>query len=142
MGGLASLTPVYAAAFGFFVFASAGLPGLSGFVGEFLVLVGTFAASPYAAAIATSCMILAAGYLLWMFQRIFTGETSEFLAGLGHHLTDVRPVELVTLVPLATLIVVFGLFPGLILDLVQGSVTTVLAAVGDGPSIAIHLFAR
>ena len=74
MGGLASLTPVYAAAFGFFVFASAGLPGLSGFVGEFLVLVGTFAASPYAAAIATFCMILAAGYLLWMFQRIFTGE--------------------------------------------------------------------
>jgi NADH-quinone oxidoreductase subunit M len=142
MGGLASLTPVYAAAFGFFVFASAGLPGLSGFVGEFLVLVGTFAASPYAAAIATFCMILAAGYLLWMFQRIFTGETSEFLAGLGHHLTDVRPVELVTLVPLATLIVVFGLFPGLILDLVQGSVTTVLAAVGDGPTIAVQLLAR
>ena len=142
MGGLASLTPVYAAAFGFFVFASAGLPGLSGFVGEFLVLVGTFAASPYAAAIATFCMILAAGYLLWMFQRIFTGETSEFLAGLGHHLTDVRPVELVTLVPLATLIVVFGLFPGLLLDLVQGSVTSVLAAVGDGPTVAVHLFAR
>ena len=43
------------------------------------------------AAIATFCMILAAGYLLWMFQRVFTGELSEFLAGLGHHLTDVRP---------------------------------------------------
>ena len=52
MGGLAGRTPVYAAAFGFFVFASAGLPGLSGFVGEFLVLVGAFAADPWMAAIA------------------------------------------------------------------------------------------
>ena len=73
------------------------------------------------AAIATFCMILAAGYLLWMFQRVFTGEPSEFLAGLGHHLTDVRPVEIVTLVPLGVLIVVFGLFPGLILTLIQGT---------------------
>ena len=53
MGGLAGRTPVYAAIFGFFVFASAGLPGLSGFVGEFLVLVGSFAASPWIAGIAT-----------------------------------------------------------------------------------------
>ena len=51
MGGLASRTPVYAALFGFFMFASLGLPGLAGFVGEFLVLVGTFAASPWAAAV-------------------------------------------------------------------------------------------
>ena len=112
MGGLAGRTPVYAAAFGFFVFASVGLPGLSGFVGEFLVLVGAFAANPYVAAVATFCMILAAGYLLWMFQRLFTGELSEFLTGLGGHLTDIRPVELVTLAPLGALIVVFGLFPG------------------------------
>ena len=67
MGGLASRTPVYAAVFGFFVFASAGLPGLSGFVGEFLVLVGTFEVSPAAAAIATFVMILSAGYLLFMY---------------------------------------------------------------------------
>src|SRR4249920_1918640 len=68
MGGLAGRTPVYAAAFGFFVFASAGLPGLSGFVGEFLTLVGTFQVQgkEWAAAIATFVMILAAGYLLWM----------------------------------------------------------------------------
>ena len=59
MGGLAARTPVYAAPFGFFVFASAGLPGLSGFVGEFLVLVGTFVVSPAAAAIATFVMVLA-----------------------------------------------------------------------------------
>ena len=128
MGGLSGRTPVYAAAFGFFVFACAGLPGLSGFVGEFLVLVGTFAASPYVAAIATFCMILAAGYLLWMFQRIFTGELSDFLAGLGHHLTDIRPIEIADARPARRVIVVFGLFPGLLLTIVQGTVATVLAS--------------
>jgi NADH-quinone oxidoreductase subunit M len=92
MGGLGSATPVYAAAFGFFVFASVGLPGLSGFVGEFLTLVGTFAAIPAAAAVATFAMILGAGYMLWMFQRVAFGELSDFLKGLGDHLTDLRPV--------------------------------------------------
>ena len=58
------------AVFGFFVFASAGLPGLSGFVGEFLSLVGAFAANPWFAAVAAFVMILGAGYLLWMFQRV------------------------------------------------------------------------
>ena len=142
MGGLAGRTPVYAAAFGFFMFASVGLPGLSGFVGEFLVLVGAFGSSPYVAAIATFCMILAAGYLLWMFQRIFTGDLSEFLSGLGGHLTDIRPIELVTVVPLAALIVVFGLFPGLILNMIQTSVTSVLASVADGHALALHVLGR
>jgi NADH-quinone oxidoreductase subunit M len=82
-------------------------------------------------------MIFAAGYLLWLFQRMFTGELSEFLRDLGHHLDDIKPVELFTLVPLATLVVVFGLFPGLVLDLVSGTVTSVLGSVGTGT--AIHL---
>src|SRR5207237_9235041 len=56
MGGLAGLTPVYAAVLGFFVFASAGLPALSGFVGEFLTLLGTFVVNPWVAAIATFVM--------------------------------------------------------------------------------------
>ena len=56
------------------MFASAGLPGLSGFVGEFLVLLGTFQANPYAAAVATFVMILAAGYLLYMYGRVVFGE--------------------------------------------------------------------
>ncbi len=105
MGGLSSRTPVYAAFFGFFVFASAGLPGLSGFVGEFLVLVGTFEVLPYAAAIATFVMILAAGYLLYMYGRVVFGELSDFLDRLGDHLTDMTPVEILTLVPLGTLVV-------------------------------------
>ena len=77
MGGLAALMPVYAALFGFFVFASAGLPGLSGFVGEFLVLVGAFAVTRRGSPRSRrSCMILAAAYLLWMYQRVVFGELS------------------------------------------------------------------
>ena len=131
MGGLATKMPVYAAALGFFVFASGGLPGLSGFVGEFLTLLGTFSVMPIAAGVATFVMILAAAYLLWMFQRLVFGDLSEFLRGLGHHLTDVRPVEAFTLVPLGTLVVIFGLFPGLVIDLVQGSVHQALDAVAS-----------
>jgi len=134
MGGVAAIMPVYAVALGFFVFASGGLPGLSGFVGEFLVLVGAFEYAPVVAAIATFCMILAAGYLLWMFQRVAFGEVSEFFKSLGHHLTDMTPTEILTLGPLAALVVAFGLFPGLILDLVKGSVVRVLGdAAREGP---------
>jgi NADH-quinone oxidoreductase subunit M len=139
MGGLSAPTPVYAAAFGFFVFASVGLPGLSGFVGEFLTLVGTFSVYPWAAAIATFVMILAAGYLLWMFQRVVFGELSEFLRGLGSHLTDMTRVEAMTLVPLGALVVIFGLFPGLVLGLVNGSVDATLAAVQQAAPIALGL---
>src|SRR6478672_3763333 len=137
MGGVAAAMPIYAVALGFFVFASGGLPGLSGFVGEFLVLVGAFEYAPAVAAVATICMVLAAGYLLWMFQRIAFGEVSDFLKGLGHHLTDMTPTEILTLGPLAALTVVFGLFPGLVLDLVHGSVTSALADAARQGSIAL-----
>jgi NADH-quinone oxidoreductase subunit M len=140
MGGLAGRTPVYAAAFGFFVFASVGLPGLSGFVGEFLVLLGAFVANPVVAAVATLVMIFAAGYLLWMYQRVVTGDLSDFLKGLGHHLTDMRPVEILTLAPLGALVVVLGLFPGLILDLVNGSVGTVLGELAGSAPIRFALW--
>jgi NADH-quinone oxidoreductase subunit M len=134
MGGVAAAMPVYAVALGFFVFASGGLPGLSGFVGEFLVLVGAFQFSPLVAAIATVCMILAAAYLLWMFQRVAFGELSAFFKSLGHHLTDMTATEILTLAPLAALVVAFGLFPGLVLDLVHGSVVNVLGdAAREGP---------
>jgi NADH-quinone oxidoreductase subunit M len=137
MGGLAARTPVWAAVFGFFVFASAGLPGLSGFVGEFLALLGTFEASPYAAAVAAFVMILAAGYLLYMYGRIVFGEVSDFLDGLGGHLTDMTPIEILTLVPLGTLVVIFGLQPGLLLDLFSGTVTETLASVEPAAPIAM-----
>ena len=137
MGGLAARLPVWAAIFGFFVFASAGLPGLSGFVGEFLSMVGTFLVSPAAAAVAAFAMILGAGYLLFMYQRVVFGEVSDFLENLGGHLTDITPIEILTLVPLATLIVVFGVQPGLLLDLVQGSVDEFLASARTGQAIPV-----
>jgi NADH-quinone oxidoreductase subunit M len=137
MSGLAARTPVWAAVFGFFVFASGGLPGLSGFVGEFLTLVGTFAVSPAAAAVATLVMVLAAGYLLYMYGRIAFGEVSSFVSGLGGHLTDMTPIEILTLAPLGALIVVFGIQPGLVLDLVNGSVVATREAASSGVPIAV-----
>jgi NADH-quinone oxidoreductase subunit M len=137
MGGLGALTPGWAAIFGFFVFASAGLPGLSGFVGEFLVLVGAFAFNPLTAAVAAFVMILAAAYLLWMYQRIAMNEPSAFLTGLGDHLHDIRPVEVLTLLPLGALVVLLGLLPGLVLELIEAPVESVLHDAAAGSTIAL-----
>jgi NADH-quinone oxidoreductase subunit M len=137
MGGLAALTPVWAAIFGFFVFASAGLPGLSGFVGEFLTLVGSFAVNPWFSAVAAFVMILGAGYLLWMYQRVVMGEPSAFLLGLGHHLTDITATEILTLAPLGALVVLFGFFPGIVLNLISGSATTALGGVAGAQPITV-----
>jgi NADH-quinone oxidoreductase subunit M len=120
MGGLAGATPLYATALGFFTLASLGLPGLAEFVGEFLVLVGTFAVNPLVAGIAALVLILSAVYLLYMYQRVVFGDVSPFLRGLGEHLTDIAPAELLTLAPLAILTVVFGVIPGLVLILLPG----------------------
>jgi len=135
MGGLAAPTPVYAAIFGFFMLASLGLPGLAGFVGEFLVFLGTFAYSPIAAAVAVTVMILSAAYMMFMYQRIVFGELSVFLKGLGHHLTDMTRVELLTLTPLLALTVIFGVAPGILLDLIQMPVAEVLAQFGTAPAV-------
>ncbi len=137
LGGTAALVPLWAVTFGFFVFASAGLPGLSGFVGEFLVLLGTFVENPWAAAVATFVMILAAAYLLWMYQRVALGEPSAFLLGLKHHLTDMTPTEILTLAPLGAMVVVFGLFPGILLDLIGGSTEVALEAADRGFAITV-----
>jgi NADH-quinone oxidoreductase subunit M len=137
MGGLAALMPVYTALFGFFVFASAGLPGLSGFVGEFLTLVGAFLANPWVAAIAAFVMILGGAYLLWMFQRVAFGEVSAFFRSLGDHLTDMTAIEILTLAPLAGLVVAFGLFPGLLLNLFPTTVDATLESANAGVPIAI-----
>jgi NADH-quinone oxidoreductase subunit M len=137
LGGAAALVPVWATTFGFFVFASAGLPGLSGFVGEFLAMAGTFVVNPWAAAIAALVMVLAAAYLLWMFQRVVLGEPSAFLLGLKHHLTDMTPTEVLTLAPLGAMVVVFGLFPGILLDLIGGSVDVALDTVAERQAIAV-----
>jgi NADH-quinone oxidoreductase subunit M len=130
MGGLAATMPLWSTMFGFFILASAGLPGLSGFVGEFLVFVGSFALAPVITVSSIIVMVLAATYLLWMFQRVAFGTVSDFLKGLGDHLTDMSRIEVATLAPLAVLIVLFGLFPSLILDFLHGPVRAFLAAAG------------
>jgi NADH:ubiquinone oxidoreductase subunit 4 (subunit M) len=71
-----------------------------------------------------------------MFQRVVFGELSDFLKGLGTHLTDMRPVEAMTLVPLGALVVILGLFPGLVLGLINGSVDSTLQAVQHAAPIA------
>ena len=137
MGGLSVLMPVYTVVLGFFVFASAGLPGLSGFVGEFLALIGAFVANPWIAAVAAFVMIFGAAYLLWLFQRMAFGEVSPFFRGLGDHMTDMTPIEILTLVPLGALVVAFGLFPGLVLDLFPLTVDATLESAAAGQPIAI-----
>jgi NADH-quinone oxidoreductase subunit M len=137
MGGIAALMPIYASVFGFFLFASAGLPGLSGFVGEFLTLLGTFQVNPWAAGIAAFVMIFGAVYLLWMFQRFAFGEPSAFLTGLRDHLHDLTATEVLTLAPLGAMVVAFGFFPGILLTLFQQPVADTLAAVRGAHAIAI-----
>jgi NADH-quinone oxidoreductase subunit M len=139
MGGLAGAVPVYSALLGFFVLASVALPGLAGFVGEFLVLVGSFDYWPFVAAGAALAMMLAAAYLLWMYQRVVFGDLSDFLKGLGHHLTDMTRVEVLTLAPLVVLAVAFGIFPGLLLELWQKPVTDILAGLAPATLAGLPL---
>jgi NADH-quinone oxidoreductase subunit M len=130
MGGVAAAMPLWSTVFGFFILASIGLPGLSGFVGEFLVFVGSFTYAPAIAVASIIVMVLAATYLLWMFQRVAYGAVSEFLKGLGDHLTDMSRVEVACVAPLAAGIVLFGVFPSLVLDLIRGPVQAFLVATG------------
>jgi NADH-quinone oxidoreductase subunit M len=94
-GGLASRMPVYAALFGLFMFASIGLPGLSGFVGEFLVAVATFEYSGWLAFITFSVVIFAAWYMMWMFQRVIFGRQPEDMPDPGD--TELTAEEVATL---------------------------------------------
>ncbi|HEY7598495.1 MAG TPA: proton-conducting transporter membrane subunit, partial [Candidatus Limnocylindrales bacterium] len=137
MGGLAGAMPVYAALFGFFVLASLALPGLAGFVAEFLVLVGAFDFWPPVAAVAALAMMLGAAYLLFMYQRVVFGELSEFLRGIGHHLTDMTRVEVLTLVPLGVLTIAFGIYPRLLLDLFGLPIGDLLAQL-PGPALGLR----
>jgi NADH-quinone oxidoreductase subunit M len=122
-GGLQKVMPIYAGFFLFMIFASIGLPGLNGFVGEFLVLVGSYASLPVLAVIAASGVILAAIYLLWAYERVFTGvpdkEENQTLSDLS-----IREVSL--LAPLAVLVLVLGIYPNILLDKIAPSTEAVL----------------
>jgi NADH-quinone oxidoreductase subunit M len=137
MGGLGSKVPVFATLLAFFSLASAGLPGLAGFIGEFLVLLGAVSYEVVLGYIAAFTIVFAAVYLLFMLQNTIFGDLSAFLKSLGNKLTDVDHTEILTLAPLVVLTVLFGIFPALILDLVQIPVHEVLYLVTGGSATAV-----
>ena len=112
-GGLVNRMPVYAVIFMVFTMANVGLPGTAGFVGEFLTLMGAFKANPWVALIATSGVILSAGYALWLYRRVVFGE---LVKPELKSITDLNGREMATLVPLVLLTIWYGIRPGTILD--------------------------
>jgi NADH-quinone oxidoreductase subunit M len=118
--GVWKVTPVLGGLFLTALFAGIGLPGFSGFIGEFLSLLGTFVFDRPYAIVATIGVILAAVYGLWAFQRAFTGKPSAENAGLR----DVSLREVVVVVPLLALSLFLGLYPKAALDRIQPSVET------------------
>ncbi len=124
-GGVWKSAPRLGGVFLAVTFASIGLPGLSGFVGEFLALIGTFVIHrPYAVVSAVG-VILAAVYLLWAFQRVFTGEPT----GENAKIRDLDRRELATVVPLLALSLVLGVYPQPLLERVEPSVKALIAHV-------------
>jgi NADH-quinone oxidoreductase subunit M len=107
-GGLFALAPVFTIAFLIVGLSSIGLPGTNGFVGEFLILLGAFAASPFWAIVATIGIVLAAGYILWMVMRVFFGPVTN---AANEAIRDLTGRELATVIPLVVLIFWIGVFP-------------------------------
>jgi NADH-quinone oxidoreductase subunit M len=145
-GGLAKVMPVYAGFFLFTAFASMGLPALNGFVGEFLVLVGSYPAVPVGAIVGAVGVVLAAIYLLWAYERVFTGEPT---LPENKALIDLRPREVAVLAPLAVLMLLLGLYPRILLDKIEPSteavldhIETVTGYVAPEPSRPEHLLAE
>src|SRR5213082_1402700 len=123
-GGLWTAVPVYAACFLVVMLASVGLPGLNGFVGEFLILLGAFGPWPWATVVATSGVVLGALYLLWMYERVIFGP---LVRPENDALEDLRGRELAVLVPIIALCFVMGLYPAPFLRRMQPSVDRILA---------------
>ena len=140
LGGLANRWPLYTTFFGIFVLASLGLPGLNGFVGEFLVLLGTFryGGQPVSGLLwgplAAIGVILAAIYLLWMFQRVMYGTIREAYKDLP----DLKAVEVICAVPLLALTILLGVAPQPLIAIIQPSVERMLALAGAAAPLALH----
>jgi NADH-quinone oxidoreductase subunit M len=146
-GGVAKLMPVYAAFFLLVMFSSAGLPGTNGFVGEFLILLGTFESDvlglqPYAMVAAVG-VILSAIYLLWMYQRVMQGPVKE-TDSQGHrlHLPDITTREVLVLVPLALMILWIGIYPRPFLDRTAASINRTGQQVAAATNQALFAGAR
>jgi NADH-quinone oxidoreductase subunit M len=112
-GGLVNRMPIYAVVFLIFTMANVGLPGTSGFVGEFLSLLGAFRANTWVSFLATTGVILSAGYALWLYRRVMYGPLVKPELS---NIADLNRREMVSLVPLVLLVIYYGIQPGPILD--------------------------
>lgn len=122
-GGLVNRMPAYALVFMFFTMANVGLPGTSGFVGEFLTLMGMFQANTWVAMIATTGVILSAAYALWLYRRVVMGELiKESLKTIK----DLSPREKWIIAPLVAMTLLLGVYPSLVTDIIGPSVEVLL----------------
>lgn len=126
-GGTASVMPIYSALFLIFTLSSIGLPSTNGFVGEFLILLGGFTSSKIAGALATTGIIIGAGYMLWLYQQVFFMSVKPKVAGLP----DLDTRELMTLLPMVVLIFWIGIYPNAFLGFMHASVEHLLARVNS-----------
>jgi NADH-quinone oxidoreductase subunit M len=132
-GGLADNMPKYAFAFMVFMLASVGLPGTSGFVGEFLVLVGAFQVNTWAAFLATTGTILAAAYMLYLYRRVVFGKiTREDVRTM----LDLTPREIAIFAPLILLVLWMGIYPASFLKPMQPSVANLIERVESAQKAA------
>jgi NADH-quinone oxidoreductase subunit M len=123
-GGLADRMPLYAACFMVFTMANVGLPGTSGFVGEFLALVGAFRVNTWVALFATTGMILSATYALWLYRQVIFGKLDKPALA---NILDLNPREIAVLAPLVALTILFGVYPKPVLDVTAASVERLIA---------------
>jgi NADH-quinone oxidoreductase subunit M len=123
-GGVVNTMPKYSIIFMIFILAGLGLPGTSGFVGEFLVLIGAFKANYLVSFFAATGVVLSACYSLWLYRRVVFGEVSNENV---KSLKDVNKYELFTLLPLVFLAIVLGIFPNIILDTISVSVENIVS---------------
>ncbi len=122
-GGLAERMPIYAACFMVFTMANVGLPGTSGFVGEFLTLLGAFKVNTWVAFFATTGVVLSAVYALYLYQRVIFGALEKPALKM---LPDMSPREIAILAPLVILTILLGFYPAPILDVTARSVQTLV----------------
>ncbi|MDP9005747.1 MAG: NADH-quinone oxidoreductase subunit M [Actinomycetota bacterium] len=127
LSGLQKAAPVLAGVFTVVMFSSIGLPGLNGFVGEFLVLIGSFPTRRWWAVVATAGVILAALYLLWAYQRVFHGVPE----GENATMPDMSRRELAVMAPLLAAIVLLGVYPKPVLERIEPAVDRLIAHVEE-----------
>ena len=131
--------PFFAGFFLFIAFASIGLPGLNGFIGEFLVLTGSYLSLPAAAIVAAFGVVLAAVYLLWAYERVFTGPVTKDENSV---LADLRPREWAALLPIAALVLYLGIYPKPALDRIEPSVDALLERIEATTDFDVPDFGR